>query len=300
MGVSLMMVCNPYSTVKQWSTTIATTERYCLNVAFRQALQVTSSPTTYFFDNVYIPVKIPTAAGMPDDFTYEKIGWDIDDIVDIYTTYYGPNFLIEPLVPDGVYEYSNSIGLLTRRIKSVFQMNKGKYLKLIELQGYEYNPLYNVDGTEDYTYLENQGMADKKTSHNIDKTVEATLDSTQTTNVNLYDSTTREAQEVVTSGQPSSTETGLAANNYDEEEYTHKNAKNLNASNVEEEYNATSTFGQDIKGGDKFHTERKVRKGNIGVTKTQELIEAERENLKFVVLEEFFKDLNEQILIGVF
>ncbi len=295
-----MMVCNPYSTVKQWSTTIAQSELYCLNAAFRQALQVSSNPTTYFFDNIYIPVKIPTANGMPDDFTYERIGWDIDDIVAIYTTYYGPNLLIEPLVPDGVFEYSNSIGLLTRRIKSVFQMNKGKYLKLIELQGYSYNPLWNVDGVEDYTYLENEGMADKKTSHNTDKTVGAILDSTQTTNVNLYDSTSRQAQQVVTSGRPSSTETGLAANNYDDEVYTHKNAKNLNEYDVEEEYNAKSAFGQDIKGGDKFHTERKVRQGNIGVTKTQELIEAERENLKFVVLEEFFKDLNEQILIGVF
>lgn len=290
----------PIATVRQWKETIFTNERYCLETAFRMALENASQPGTYFFDNVYIPVKIPTADGMPDDYTYERIGWDIGDIIEIYNTYYGANFLVEPFTKDGAFEYSDSVGSLSRRIKSVFQMNKGKYLKLIELQGYSYNPLWNVDGTEDYTYLENEGMADKKTGHNINRTVNGTLDSTQTTSVNMYDSNPRQAQKVVTEGNPSSTETALAANNYDEEKYTHKNAKNLNAQGQEEEYAAESAFGQDIKGGDKFHTERKVRQGNIGVTKTQELIESERENLRFTVLDEFFKDINEQILVGIF
>lgn len=283
-----MIMRNSYSRVKDWNTAIYSAEVSCLQGAFRQALQTGSNPTSYFFDNVYIPVKIPTASGMPDDFTYEHIGWSIDEVVEIYNTYYGANFLIEPLYKgDRIIDYSDSVGFLSRRIKSVLEMNKGKYLKLMELQGYSYNPLWNVDGVEDYTYLENQGVNNVATVNNTAPVISQT---------NTYDGTLRDASKV-------SQETltgGLGGNSNTSTTYTHNNAKNLNEYDVETDYTATSTFGGDIKGGDKFHTERKIRQGNIGVTKTQELIEAERENLKFVVLEEFFRDLNKEILIGIF
>ena len=283
-----MIMCNPYSRVKDWNTAIYSAEVSCLQGAFRQALQTGSNPTSYFFDNVYIPVKIPTASGMPDDFTYERIGWSIDEVVEIYNTYYGANFLIEPLYKgDRIIDYSDSVGFLSRRIKSVLEMNKGKYLKLMELQGYSYNPLWNVDGVEDYTYLENQGVNNEATVNNTAPVISQT---------NTYDGTLRDASKV---SQETLSDT-LGGNSNTSTTYTHNNAKNLNEYGAETDYTATSTFGEDIKGGDKFHTERKVRQGNIGVTKTQELIEAERENLKFVVLEEFFRDLNKEILIGVF
>ena len=55
-----------------------------------------------------------------------------------------------------------------------------------------------------------------------------------------------------------------------------------------------------ISGGDKYHTEKRVRQGNIGTTKTQELIASERENLRFTVIDEFFNDINKQILIPIY
>lgn len=252
-----------------------------------------SSEAVPFFSNIYIPVKIPTENGMPEEFTYVNIGVTPVEMAHIYSTYYGANYFIEEMDKSDFQQYSQK---LAKRIKSVFQMNKGKYLKLMELQGYSYNPLWNVDGTETFTFLENEGLAEEKTSHNIDRSATATSNQTQTTNVNMYDSAPRQAEQVTTNGSGSSSQSGSAATNYDNKVYTHHNADN----NGSEYSGGVDEFGNVVVGGDKYHNEKKTRQGNIGVTKTQELIESERENLRFSIIQEFFDDINEKILIGVY
>ena len=107
------------------------------------------------FQNIYIPVKTPNAQGMPEEYTYINIGLTQAQLVEAYETYYGGNYLVEPL---DVNQVGISVLHMNAKLKAIFNMNKGKYLKLIELGGYKYNPLWNVDGTEEYTYLENQGV----------------------------------------------------------------------------------------------------------------------------------------------
>lgn len=267
--------------VRDWQETIGPAELTCLENAFLIGTEQVSTQQDGFFSNIYIPVKIPNENGMPEDFTYVNIGLGYDDLAQIYCDYYGLNYLVEPLDESGAFPYTDSIGKLARRIKSVLQMNKGKYLKLIELQGYSYNPLWNVDGTEEYAYLENQGVNDVS---------QKTKTPTITGRTNVYDGNLRDA-----------TQTSYSAvegnyNGVTDTTYTHNNAKNGN-----QDYSGgQDVFGNNVVGGDKYHTEKKVRQGNIGITKTQELIESERENLKFSLIQEFFNDINEQILIGVY
>lgn len=214
----------------------------------------TSSATVPFFKNIYVPVKIPTADGMPEDFTYVNIGVTPVEMADIYATEFGLNFLIEPLDRSDFQDGSQKLG---NRIKSVYIKNLGKYMKMLELQGYTYNPLWNVDGTEEYAFLENNGVNDVESQ------------------INVYDASLRDFQKTT---------------------YVHNNAKNGTA-----DYNAgTDVWENTVSGGDKYHTEKRVRQGNIGVTKTQELIASERENLRFTILDEFFKDINKQILIPIY
>ena len=114
------------------------------------------------YQNIYIPGKTPTAQGMPDEYTYINIGLTQAQLVEAYETYYGGNYLVEPL---DVNQVGISVLHMNAKLKAIFNMNKGKYLKLIELGGYKYNPLWNVDGTEEYTYLENQGVNDTKVTY---------------------------------------------------------------------------------------------------------------------------------------
>ena len=282
------------STVNQWHDTPFVTEQHrtALQAAFR---------TVNLFEHIYIPVKTATSTGMPENFTYVDIGVDHMEMAEIYNTYYGRNGLIEPLInrPEGGYD--TSVAGLNRRIISVYNLNKQKYLKLIELAGYEYNPLWNVDGTEEFSYLENQGYVDALTTYvNASRTdtkgsVAGAADApnTHVQKVTTFDSNTYqnnvadEVHESYTAGGHTDTA---------ETNYTHYNAKNGNA-----EYNAgKDVWDNTVVGGDKYHTEKKVRSGNIGVTKTQELIESERLNLRFSILGEFFKDINEEILVGIY
>lgn len=263
------------SKVRKWDETDALSE------AFSEALE-------NFFYSVYIPVKIPTQNGMPDEYTYENVGLSDSQLAIVYGQLYGANYLVDPLVlvSTDPTDYATSIGRLAKRIKAVLFLNKTKYLKLIEVGGYEWNPMWNVDGTEEYTFLENQGINDVTNTAKI---------GTVTGKTNTYDGTLRDAT------QTSYGTVGNGNNNQESETtYTHNNAKNLDSNNQEKDYTATSAFGESIIGGDKFHTEKRIRQGNIGVTKTTELLNDAREYYRQNIIGEFFKDINQQILVGVY
>lgn len=275
------------------------------------------------FQNIYIPVKTPDAEGMPKEYTYINIGLTQKQLVEAYETYYGGNYLVEPL---DVNQVGISVLHMNAKLKAIFNMNKGKYLKLIELGGYKYNPLWNVDGTEEYTYLENQGTNDTKvnytTTQRTDTNGGAITKSgsitnaygnenggdTNTTSVTPFDSNQwQDTEKNVAKGNSTQTFNNVADEDtrkitYGEHNDTTKTTiTHHNAMNGDDEYSGgTDTFGNVVVGGDMYHTEKRVRSGNIGVTKTQELIESERENLKFLVVMEFFKDINEQVLVGIY
>ena len=61
---------------------------------------------------------------------------------------------------------------------------------------------------------------------------------------------------------------------------------------------ADTAFGYRLIGGDKMEVEKLIRQGNIGVTKTTELIEDQRELVKFSIIDEYFNDINKMILVG--
>lgn len=278
--------------VNQWNNTEVGTDVSALQNAFQQIT---------LFEHLYIPVKPVTSTGM-QDVTWVDIGVSIKEMSEIYNTYYGRNFLIEPYVEANGWQVS--IAGLNRRILSVYHLNMQKYKKLIELAGYEYNPLWNVDGTEEFSYLENQGTVDATTTYvNAERTDTkgSTTGNPNNPNVRVQKVTTFDSESYKNAVAEEEHETYVTGTHTDTAGtvHTHNNAKNkVNGADVD--YKATDTWGHDITGGDKFHTEKRVRSGNIGVTKTQELIESERLNLRFSILGEFFKDINEQVLVGIY
>lgn len=275
--------------VNQWNNTEVGTDVSALQNAFQQIT---------LFEHLYIPVKPVTSTGM-QDVTWVDIGVSIKEMSEIYNTYYGRNFLIEPYVEANGWQVS--IAGLNRRILSVYHLNMQKYKKLIELAGYEYNPLWNVDGTEEFTYLENKGVNDVKTTYtNAERTDTkgSTTGNPNNPNTRVQKVTTFDSDTYRNAVAEEEHETYVTGKHTDDVEtkITHNNAKNGN-----DDYSGgTDTFGNNVVGGDMYHTEKKVRSGNIGVTKTQELIESERLNLRFSILGEFFKDINEQVLVGIY
>lgn len=295
--------------MKKWQSTPTTAEVTALEYAFNVGTVVSLSPEAHFFDSIYIPVKKPTESGMPESYTWENIGLSFEEIGKIYNDLYGENFIVERLTPAGAYEYLNSIAALGRRIKSVLEINKQKYLGLIELNGYTYNPLYNVDAEEIYSSLENQGVTDETVATGENRVTFSSVDTQTQTQKNTYEGTLKDAETVTTTADPDTDADGNPQNNYTrtraepednttERTYTHHNADN-NGSDYTVSA-ADNAFNQAITGGDKYHTDKRIRRGNIGVTASQDLIEKSRITVRFSILQEFFDDINKQILVGIF
>ena len=296
-------------TVKTWSETPTAIEWYALRAAFENGLTENS---TGFFENIYIPVKIPTADGMPEEYSYQNVGLTNEEIAEVYTYFYGHSYIVEPLrhYENDVGEYVTAYAKLGHRIRAVLKMNRAKYLKLIELGGYAYNPIWNVDGEEIFSSLENSGVTDEHTESGEDRTQWTDTKMTQQTDINTFEGgNAKPAQTVTTTGDPATDSSGKPTKNYTrsraepENNTTDRTYTHHNADNGGTEYAvaaADTAFNQAATGGDKYHTDKRIRRGNIGVTATQDLIEKQKAAIRSGVLQEFFDDINDQILIGIY
>lgn len=304
------MISDKLATVAQWNNVVEPTQT---------ALQAIFNDVT-LFTNVYIPVKTPTAQGMPEEFTYTNIGLNPIELANAYLSDYGEQYLIA--------DYSKGAWLPVKlRVDSILTKNKGKYLKLIELSGYSYNPLWNVDGVEtetqsgkvnkhiDESYIHGETItterdaSDTSTSQNSNTTTTSytgqSSDYADVTSFDIHGSVV----------DPSNPSTGEERTRqyipkdrviHDKSKETETITDTHSASDTSK-HDATYTdkhTGTDQKTGDPWEednrTIERVRHGNIGVTKTQELIESERVNLRFNVIDEFFRDINKDILCRVF
>lgn len=264
-----------------------------------------------YFNSIYIPVKIPTSTGMPVDWAWTKIGYDTYDIALMYRRFYGQNYWVEPLIDTDYYAVSTRN--MQQRIQSVYLANLAKYAKLIELGGYTYDPIANVDANEEFTYLSADGSLITNMVMNRAQRIDSeggNVTNTQhsanndnksetTRKVMPYDSSTEKTADSTTTktdykNQEDFNKTYTIGSHYDVDTNTTTHGA------VREGITAVDAFGNTIGDMDKYYTEKRVKHGNIGVTMTQQLIEEQRKILNFSIIKEFFNDINEQILVGIY
>lgn len=263
--------------VKTWYDN-GTTSTNSLYHGFNDGLQTPGLGMSPLFSHIYIPYTPTTSTGTATTQQWVDIGYTAQTIAQIYRDYYGLNYLITPYTD--IDSDTNKSADLARRINSVVRANYYKYLKNIELMGYYYNPLWNVDGTEIFSYADFDHYDETDVTHSIDGTG---LKSSHT--VATYDAGLRFDNDT--------TDTGATTDNYTTTR-TRTLAEGINV--------PKDALGNTLsnKAPDNYHTEKRVRSGNIGVTTSAQLIAGERENLKFSIIEEFFKDLNKEILVGIY
>ena len=288
---------------------------------------VTLYGNTPLFNQVYIPVKRydTQTQKLADGYTYLNCGMSSTELADLYWARYSGTYLI-----GRTSVITDDADKIILRAKAVFNQNRGKYLKLIELAGLEWNPLWNVDGTEIRQLLENSGTNDVETGQ-INTTTGVQWQDTKTThNVSAYDSGVKKEYEDTVSGNGANIPTGIQRVEYTDGEFTvsnqspsgstiasadestngvkgktkyvHNLAKNI-INGQESDYVVLAkdtAFGQALTGADKMHVEKFIRQGNIGVTETTTLLSHARDYLRFSIIDEFFKDINKVILIGVY
>lgn len=262
-----------------------------LYTAFETGLNIgTIGTPVYLFNQIYAPIKIPTASGMPATWTYIDIGFDKQTIAEIYDIHFSRNYL--------VFDNVTNLGY---KINRIVRENLYKYKRLIEIQGYAFNPLWNVDADEKYATVEKHGTVTDTNTHKYDEETTHTVNQDVTNFSRDYAGTAPGATAWDTKTTTSATDsnqrhnrTNTVTDNQDklEKKYTGISGVSATAANNALEFALTD--------GDYTHVERHVRQGNIGVTKTTELLEDARKYVIFNVLNELFKDLNDVLLVGVF
>lgn len=259
-----------------------------LEYAFKKGTSITEGSTTHeLFSEIYIPVKLATSSGAPETITWKNVGLSGKDIAGYYDDLYHSCRLAVKYYPfDGFY--SNSYLTLVKKISRVVHINLKKYLKMLELDGFYYNPLWNVDGVETFATADHEGTRTDYGMSGIGKTVDDEGTFTDSTpvktkhSVSAYDGTAKEEYNDVNEGVSSTWQSQV------------NNGLSISVNDKDD------PFGNGLTDEMRYHIEKRIRQGNIGVTKTQELIESERANLRFNIIEEFFKDLNKSILVGIY
>ena len=272
--------------------------QYGLSQLFYQSL----NPN--IFANIYVAIRRnPENASQAEEevFNYYNVGAGTGDIAEYFATKYGLNYF--------AYDFNdgNDRATLESRIESIYKANLYKYRKLIESMGYTYNPLFNVDALELYSNAESIGNT--KNSNTSSGSGSSTTNPTTTHYVNPYDTDGDpgkiESKDVVTNNSTSQSMSGTnnttlehnpAENNYVWDAETGKWVSN-GIFSIEAKDNA---FGVQFDGPERYYAEKRIRQGNIGVTKSTELLEDQRRLVRFNLLDEFFKDLEPHIVVGIY
>ena len=267
----------------------------------------------YLFSDIFMPVRLydEETGKLADEYEYVNVGMTTTELADLYWTLYSGEYLIGA---GRGKDLETDILLLKKRCRAIFKKNYGKYLKLIELIGLEWNPLWNVDGVEMHQLLESHGdeanVRTRSTRELQGSNNRKTHDTTPYNDTD-YRSEWREdetGQSATTSGTVTAT---YGTDTYSAQATASDVAHDIGGAEasldkkmheqISYSVDASDTvFGTGLSGADIMHTEKTVRQGNIGVTKTTELLNDARESLKFNIIEEFFKDINKVILIGIY
>lgn len=288
----------------------------------------------YFFNKIYLPFRFynPDTGIFDEEWHYEQCGWDNTDVTMAYWSQYGANYFMDTYLSRAKFEddLEHNRCLTEQLIEAVFRKNKYKYVKMIELAGYAYDPLNNVDAHEMHSEFEVHGdeqhntgssstsvsQTSVKNTHSVapyDSETASKIEYEDTVDVPtgttaitpsatvLIDGTTVVDSEGSNVQKPNSVTSGAASGVTVTRHDTAKNGINDETYGTDYHVKAIdNAFGQELKGADYYKAVKDRRYGNIGTTKTTELLEAERENLRFNLLQEFFNDINEVILVGVF
>lgn len=216
------------------------------------------------------------------------------------------NINLERIVAQPFYqghgpEWTRVYNLIKDKLVAAINLNMTKYIKLLETMGFKYDPTANYDMTEIGGDAQKEGDLEDKKSIRGAKTKTETAPELKTTHyTSTYDDTTNgrlDSYDVQTyqGTHAIDSDTGVPIK-VTKEFYEGTDPGDT----VTRKHTAQVSLTQDeitTPSADKANTHKLIRRGNIGVTTTQQMIEAQRELVKFSLEREIMKDLEDAILL---
>lgn len=285
----------------------------------------------HLFDGTIIAER--DSSGQPTKYHY-NLGFQPVDMKNAYVEWYGERRLGKALPPVDSYIYEprnlqmersliatdqegyEYLGRwLNHQIQIFIDSNKDKYLKLADSVGFKYDPISNYDMTEEKTaqngtetlshIVDKKGKTLNFESNQVDLTAPTEGEQSYEQDAHIS-SWTSEGSDTVTNSQTTDSSVEHQSTTYDSATYRNewKETSNdggstqttkLKPKASESVYNGEEYTDTKDRGDDSYQLSRK---GNIGVTTSQQMIESEREVARFNVLKEFFEDLNRYLLLS--
>lgn len=252
-----------------------------------------------------------------------NLGFTPSDINDAFHLYYGERKVGKALPPFGLLIEDREDQIkwcaewVREHIDLFVKVNKDKYLKLVDTIGFKYDPISNYDmieeredtiGQETFTHTPTKhGVVDTIVSNSatIDN-VDHSLIQDEPQNVFVQDwddggkdTTTNEVLVAPKTDHYSTTydSTQARLESYEQGNLSKDKTENQIVPKASEQISIGETYeDQRDKENDSYTL---TRKGNIGVTTSQQMIESEREVARFNLLKEFFEELNHYITLGI-
>lgn len=251
------------------------------------------------------------------------LGFDPEKLLDAYLLYYDERRVGKPAPPIGrplIEDREDQIdycGEWVREHIDLFcRVNKDKYLKLVDTIGYKYDPISNYDMIEERDdTIGKETFTHTPTKHGVTDTIvsnSATIDNVDHSIIqdepqNVF------VQDWDDGGCDTKTNEVLVAPKVDHYSTTYDSATarlesyqqgNLNKDKTDNKI--VPKASEQISISESYEDQRDkendsytlTRKGNIGVTTSQQMLESEREVARFDLLKEFFEELNRYILLA--
>ena len=176
--------------------------------------------------------------------------------------------------------YSNS-DLLKRAIGSWSAKNLHVWEKLYDTTQYDYNPIWNKDGT--ITELETRDL--KGSDHTTDNTDRVDA---------LEDKETRDLKDENLHSVYGFNSDNAAPESKDEGKYTGNDTFNhTGRQDIDRTFDKATTDTGTVK-------HERTEQGNIGLTSTQQLIEEQRKVVEFNIMDVIIKDFIQRFCLGVY
>lgn len=228
--------------------------------------------------------------------SFETIGVSNQQLGADWTTKYRKRYFYEPFDTEDKEEEQDFLTDIQDKIQDVLDENHSKYIAMLDAIAADYNPIDNYNMVEKEIGSQKDGNITNTRTYNagVKKTEQPAARSYTNTHYEYpYDYAGTVADENKIASKDVRTETGNIVTSMSGTDTTTDVLSHEGDQETNQELDSTSLTGDTA-------TDRVLtRKGNIGVTTTQQMLEAEIQLKSRSVIKEFFNDINHAILLGI-
>lgn len=301
-----------YQTVYDWDQVV----NPFLPASESSVIDVIVGEVGSLFSTIYIKEEKLDSSGEPQ-ITYTNVGLSSETLINDFIAYYGDRLISMPYYPESNQGNLYSVGRLVAKANQVLNSNKYKYIKLLATMGFDYNPLENYNGKEEQvstkgTVTQTKAPTDNKGSELLIQSSQVALGgSGNVASVVTWDNTTAKSTleiEADNTNKPTTSHYTTTSDDaatgrleyYDENKGLTTQSTHTQPQAIYREFTDTGytiTTEQSDLNPDTFVM---TRSGNLGITSSQQMLEQERQVVKFSIEEEFFNDLAKEILLSTY